>query len=223
MLRQPIGLRAPTRKDQLTPYSLAFYVDVITSGTVLGARPTDSPDRVTEILGPDFAENSFDDHGMWRDYGMAEFFWSRESRGHPWEGHHFTLQVHRLPYGGGGVVNPVIRERYGRFGRRLRFDRLERLLAKRGVPLEEVPDPNAPAYSLHWQPASQVSVMVARARGSAGYGGGAGNRRERRRGDSRVGDVHAVASSMTAEQVAWYRARYGSRETARPSVPSGGS
>ncbi|MFJ7065892.1 hypothetical protein [Streptomyces sp. NPDC101115] len=206
----------------MTPYSLAFYVDVITSGTVLGARPTDGPDRVTASLGPDYAENSFDDHGMWRDYGMAEFFWSRESPDHPWEGHHFTLQVHRLPYGG-RVVNRVIRERYGRFGRRLRFDRLERLLAQRGVPLEEVPDANAPAFSLHWQPASQVSVMAFRARAGAGQGGGAGGRRERRRGDTRIGDVHAISSSMTAEQVAWHRARYGRGGAAGPSGPSGGS
>ncbi|MFF3414930.1 hypothetical protein ACFYW9_09550 [Streptomyces sp. NPDC002698] len=30
----------------MTPHSLAFYLDVITSGTVLGAKPTDSPDQV---------------------------------------------------------------------------------------------------------------------------------------------------------------------------------
>ncbi len=93
------------RKDQLTPHSLAFYVDVVTSGTVLGAKPTDSPDRVTAILGSDFAENSLNDHIMWRDYGMAEFSWVRESPDSPWEGHHFTLQVHRLSHWGGSIVN----------------------------------------------------------------------------------------------------------------------
>ncbi|MCX2182749.1 hypothetical protein KV205_19795 [Streptomyces sp. SKN60] len=185
----------------MTPYSLAFYLDVITSGTVLGARPTDSPDRVTEILGADYAENSLDGHGMWRDYGMAEFFWERESRDHPWVGHHFTLQVHRLSPLGSAAVNPVIRERYGRFDRRLRFERLERLLAGRGVRLEDVPDPNAPAYTLHWQSDSQVSVLVHRAHRRGG----------RRGGGERVGDVHAVYSSMSAEQVACYRKRYGRR------------
>ncbi|MFI0218071.1 hypothetical protein [Streptomyces lydicus] len=59
----------------MTPHSLAFYVDVVTSGTVLGARPTDSPDRVTAILGSDFAENSLNDHSMWRDYGSAACPW----------------------------------------------------------------------------------------------------------------------------------------------------
>jgi hypothetical protein len=186
----------------LTPHSLAFYTDVITSGTVLGAKPTDSPDQVTAILGPDFAENSFDDLSMWRDYGMVEFFWSRESREHAWVGHHFTLQVHRLSSLGGSTVNGAVRARYGRFDRRLRFDKLERLLARRGVRMEAVPDPNAPACALHWQPDSQVSVMTCEVP----------ERGERRRyGGQRVGDVYAVSSSMSAEQVTLYRKRYGAR------------
>ncbi|MFH8474920.1 hypothetical protein [Streptomyces sp. NPDC018000] len=195
-----VGRVSPSRKDQLTPHSLAFYVDVITSGTVLDAKPTDSPDQVTAILGSDFAENSFDDRSMWRDYGMVEFFWGRESRDHPWVGHHFTLQVHRLS-SGGSTVNRAIRERYGRFDRHLRFDKLERLLTKRDVHMEDVPDPNAPAYTLHWQPVSQVSLIACRDHG----------RGKCRRGGERIGDVYAVSSSMSAEQVAWYRARYGRR------------
>ncbi|MFF7442999.1 hypothetical protein [Streptomyces sp. NPDC008122] len=139
-------------------------MDVVTSGTVLGAKPTDSPDQVSAIMGSDFAENSLDDHSMWRDYGLVEFFWTRESPDHPWEGHHFALQVHRLSYAGSSLVNKSIRERYGRFGRHLRFDKLQQLLANRGVRLEDVPDANAPAFTLHWQPASQVSVMALRER-----------------------------------------------------------
>ncbi|MFI0786937.1 hypothetical protein ACH4Q6_15250 [Streptomyces lydicus] len=101
-------------KGKLTPHSLAFSMDVVASGTVLGAKPTDSPDRVTAILGADFAENSFDEYSMWRDYGMVEFFWVRESRDDPWEGHRFTLQVHRLAHRGGNIVNGSMRDRYGR-------------------------------------------------------------------------------------------------------------
>ncbi|MET9406907.1 hypothetical protein ABZX90_14270 [Streptomyces sp. NPDC002935] len=191
----------------MTPHSLAFYLDVITSGTVLGAKPTDSPDQVTAILGPDFAENSLDGRSMWRDYGMIEFFWDRESRDRPWRGHHFTLQAHRLSWGG-GVVNSAIRDRYGRFDRHLDFGRLERLAARRGIRMEDVPDANAPAYSLHWQPASQMSVMVRRSPGKGG----------RRRGGARLGDVHALSSSMNAEQVAWHRARYGRQNGRRWSA-----
>ncbi|MFC9245532.1 hypothetical protein ACFT7S_16365 [Streptomyces sp. NPDC057136] len=187
-------------------------MDVVASGTVLGAKPTDSPDRVTAILGSDFAENSLDDHSMWRDYGMAEFFWMRETPDHPWEGHHFTLQVHRLSHRGGSILNRAIRDRYGRFDRHLRFDKLERLLGKRGVPLEDLPDANAPAFTQHWQPASQVSVMAFRAHEEW---------QRRRRGDDRIGDVYAIYSSVSAEEVAWSRERYGRQGTQElPGRPS---
>ncbi|MET9290638.1 hypothetical protein [Streptomyces sp. NPDC003077] len=175
-------------------------MDVVTTGTVLGAKPTDSPDRVTSILGSDFFENSLNNHSMWRDYGVVEFFWIRKTPEQPWEGHHFTLQVHRLPHGGGSLVNQVIRDRYGRFDRHLRFAKLERLLKNRGVSLEDVPDVNAPAVSQHWQPDSQVSVLVTRAHEEW---------RPRYRGDDRLGDVYAICSSVSAEQVAWNRERYG--------------
>ncbi|MFF8369935.1 hypothetical protein ACF05W_13930 [Streptomyces lydicus] len=196
----------------MTPHSLAFYMDVVASGTVLGAKPTDSPDRVTAILGSDFVENSLDEHSMWRDYGMAEFSWVRESPDSPWEGHHFALQVHRLSHWGGSIVNPSIRDRYGRFGRRLRFEKLERLLKKRGVFLEDVPDVNGPAFTQHWQPASQVSVMTFRAHEEW---------QQRRRGDDRIGDVYTLHSSVSAEEVARNRERYG-RQNARglPRVPA---
>lgn len=82
----------------MTPHSLAFYVDVVTTGTVLGVGPEASHDRVTSALGPDFAENAFGAGSMFRAYGLAEFFWGRPSAQHPWSGHHFTLQVHRLAH-----------------------------------------------------------------------------------------------------------------------------
>ncbi|MBF6349765.1 hypothetical protein IU448_12140 [Nocardia flavorosea] len=182
----------------MTPHSLEFYMHVIASGTVLGAKPTDTPDQVTAILGSDYAENSLDGRSMWRDYGMVEFFWFRESRDSPWKGQHFTLQVHRLSYGG-STVNRVILDRYGRFDRRLRFDKLARLLAKRGVHTEDIPHPGNPAHTLHWQPGSQVSVMVCRSPGEG----------KRRRGGAHIGDVSTVSSSTSAEQVAWFRSRYG--------------
>ncbi|GAA4936047.1 hypothetical protein ACFPM3_06205 [Streptomyces coeruleoprunus] len=145
----------------MTPYSLAFYVDVVTSGTVLGLRPTDGPEQVTGLLGDGFGENTPDAHTMWRDYGMAEFSWVRDSARDPWDGHHFTLQVHRLASGDAATVNDVLRARYGRFGRRLRFAKLRTLLERRGVPLVEITHPaNAPHYQEFWQPESRVSIMV---------------------------------------------------------------
>ncbi|MFI9237174.1 hypothetical protein [Streptomyces sp. NPDC053079] len=184
----------------MTPHSLAFYVDVVTTGTVLGLRPTDSPDRVTEVLGTDFGENSFSDHSMWRDYGLAEFFWDRASADQPWSGHHFTLQVHRLAYRDRTLANETLRARYGRFAPRLRFDKLQRLLKRRGVPLLEIPEipGNAPYYRTFWQPDSQVSVSVV-----ATYG-------EYSTPDNlRVGDVNSIQSPTTAAEVEWRRSRAG--------------
>ncbi|MEU7134892.1 hypothetical protein [Streptomyces sp. NPDC046261] len=146
----------------MTPFSLAFYVDVVTTGTVLGLRPTDSPDRVSEVLGPDFGENVFGDRGMCRDFGLAEFHWHRASAEDLWAGHHFTLQVHRLAYRDRTLANDPIRARYGRFTPRLRFDKLRRLLERRGVPLLEIPEnpANAPYYRTFWQPGSHVAVSI---------------------------------------------------------------
>ncbi|WP_441248564.1 hypothetical protein [Kitasatospora sp. McL0602] len=146
----------------MTPYSLAFYVDVVTTGTVLGVRPTDSPDRVTEVLGSDFAEHVFDDHSMVRGYGLTEFYWDRAHADHPWSGHHFSLQVHRLAHQDRTTADATLRAHYGRFAPRLRFGKLQRLLGRRGVPLLEVPESpaNAPYFRKFWQPDSQVAVSV---------------------------------------------------------------
>ncbi|MFF8786178.1 hypothetical protein [Streptomyces sp. NPDC015125] len=196
----------------MTPYSLAFYLDVVTTGTVLGVGPADPPDRVTKALGPGFAENGFGDHSMFRDYGLAEFFWDRVSAGHPWSGHHFTLQVHRLACRDRALVNDALRARYGRFTPRLRFEKLRRLLERRGVSLVEIPEipVNAPYFRTFWQPDSHVAVSV-----MATYG-------EYSTPDHmRVGDVYSIHAPMTAEEVERRRERVGERPTPPPSPTAG--
>ncbi|MFG2490415.1 hypothetical protein ACGFSD_04970 [Streptomyces caniferus] len=182
----------------MTPYSLAFYVDVVTTGTVLGLGPAESPDRVTRVLGADFAENTVGGRSMWRDYGLAEFFWDRASADCPWAGHHFTLQVHRLAYRDRTLANEALRARYGRFAPRLRFEKLRRLLERRGVPLLEIPEipANAPYFRTFWQPGSQVAVSVI---GTYGEYSTPDN--------LRVGDVYSIHAPMTAEEVEGRRAR----------------
>ncbi|MFE3179600.1 hypothetical protein ACFXKR_01685 [Streptomyces violascens] len=181
----------------MTPYSLAFYLDVVTTGTVLGLRPTDSPDRVAEVLGSRFGENSFDKHSMWRDYGLVEFFWDRARGGDPWKGHHITVQVHRLAHRNRATVSESFRDRYGRFTPRLRFDKLRRLLERRGVALVEVPDPaNAPYYRTFWQPESKVAVIVIGTYGEYTTPD-----------DLRVGDVERIIAPMTDAEVEGRRAR----------------
>ncbi|MDJ0382317.1 hypothetical protein [Streptomyces sp. G-G2] len=184
----------------MTPYSLAFYVDVVTTGSLLGVGPADSPDRVTEALGSSFAENSFGKGSMFRDYGLAEFSWERTSGSAPWTGLHVTLQVHRLAYRDPHVVNDALRARYGRFAHRLRFDTLRRLLERRGVPLGEIPEYpcNAPYFRTFWQPDSRVAVTVIGAHG------------ENSTPDNlRVGDVYSIRAPMTPEEVTALRARAG--------------
>jgi hypothetical protein len=184
----------------LTPHSLAFYVDVVTTGTVLGASPANSPEHVAEVLGPEVAEDRFGDHSMCLGYGFVEFFWDRASTEHPWSGHHFTLQVHRLAHRNRTDVHDVLRARYGRFTPRLRFEKLRRLLARRGVPLLEIPEVPAfgPYFRTFWQPDSRVAVTVI-----GTYG-------EHETPDSlRVGDVYSVHGPMAAEEVEWRRAQVG--------------
>ncbi|MFH8411153.1 hypothetical protein ACH4FX_41245, partial [Streptomyces sp. NPDC018019] len=100
------------------------------------------------------------------------------------------------------IVSRAVRDRYGRFDRHLRYEKLERLLKKRGVPLEDAPDVNAPAFTQHWQPTSQVSVLVSRDHEAWGNG--------------RVGGVYAIYSSVSAEEVARNRERYGHHHHQRP-------
>ncbi|MFG3167529.1 hypothetical protein [Streptomyces sp. NPDC048200] len=184
----------------MTPYSLAFYVDVVTTAGVLGVGPADSPERVTEVLGPDFAENVSGGRTMWRDYGLAEFFWGRASSALPWSGSHVSLQVHRLAYRDPGLVNEAIRAQYGRFTPRLRFEKLRRLLEHRGVPLLEVPElpANSPHFRTYWQPASRVAVSVV---GTCGEYSTPRN--------LRVGDVYKIQSPVSVDEVEWRRARVG--------------
>ncbi|MEU8433101.1 hypothetical protein AB0F18_09305 [Streptomyces sp. NPDC029216] len=181
----------------MTPYSLAFYVDAVTTGTVLGLGPTDSPERVAEVFGADCGENG--SRGiLWRDYGLVEFHWQRSHAGEPWEGHHISIQVHRLAHRNRALVDGALRTRYGRFTPRLRFDKLRRLLERRGVPLVEIPEyeANTPYYRRYWQPESRVAVSVI-----GTYG-------EHSTPDTlRVGDVYRIQVPVTAEEAAALRAR----------------
>ncbi|MGW8884506.1 hypothetical protein [Streptomyces sp. NPDC055749] len=176
----------------MTPYSLAFYMDVVTNGTVLGLRPTDSPDRVSAVLGDKFGENSFDSLSLHRDYGLTEFYWHRASADQPWTGHHFSLQVHRLARRDRTIPDQALRARYGRFTPRLRFEKLQRLLQRRGVPLQEIPEltGNAPHYRTFWQPHSHVAVSIISMHGEYSTPG-----------LLQVGDVYKIEAPVSAEEV----------------------
>ncbi|MGP3636959.1 hypothetical protein ACTU45_27025 [Streptomyces sp. 24-1644] len=182
----------------MTPYSLAFYMDVITTGTVLGLDPTDSPDRVTAVLGEKFAENRFGAHSLHRDYGLAEFSWHRDAPGRAWSGHHIALQVHRLARRDRTLPNEAIRAQYGRFAPRLRFEKVQRLLRRRGIALQEIPEipANAPYYRTFWQPDSRVAVSVIGMHGEYSAPD-----------HLQVGNVYSIVTPMTTEEVERRRTR----------------
>ncbi|MFC8226744.1 hypothetical protein [Streptomyces sp. NPDC057287] len=182
----------------MTPYSLAFYVHTVTTGTVLGLRPADTPDRVAAVMGTDFAENAFGRRTMLRDYGLAEFHFHRERGGAPWSGHHFSLQVHRLARRDRTLPGEVLRARYGSFAPRLRFEKLQRLLHRRGVPLVEIPEnsANAPYYRTFWQPGSRTAVSYVAVHGEYSTPG-----------RLRVGDVYRIQAPVSAQEVGMRTAR----------------
>ncbi|QKV79652.1 hypothetical protein [Amycolatopsis sp. Hca4] len=146
---------------------------------MLGADPTWSPEQVVELLGDDYGDNR-SKHFLARDHGLVEFFWERtEGR---WAGTHFSVQAHRLRYAEPGLVNRLIRERYGDFPGLVTFAEVSGLLADRGVPLREVPYPaEAGELRAYWQPDAHIVISVVE---GSYYG--------------RPGDLHRVASSKTA-------------------------
>ena len=144
---------------------------------MLGADHTWSPERVASLLGDDCGANP-SDYSLGRDHGLVEFFWQRPGPGHPWAGTHFSVQAHRLRYGDPELVNPAIRERYGAFPGTVAFDEVGALLAERGVPLAEVPDPDE--MRAYRQPGSRTTVYVV----AGSYYG-------------RAGDVYKVQSPGT--------------------------
>lgn len=145
---------------------MKFFEDIVIIGSVLGADPTSGPDEVTAILGTDFAENRRSQQ-MWRDYGLVEFFWQRRSGDLPWQGTHFTVQVHRLTSAGTGVVNDNLRQRYGAIEPMPSFEALRTAVERHGLQLVELPGAS-PGCAEFWQPESQASVLVSTGEGDSG-------------------------------------------------------
>jgi hypothetical protein len=54
-------------------------VDVVTTGTLLGVGPADSPDHVTKVLGPDFAEDTSGDRSVFVAFPADEAPGSRDT------------------------------------------------------------------------------------------------------------------------------------------------
>lgn len=128
---------------------------------MLGADQTWSPERVADLLGGGYGENIPSKYAMWRDHGLAEFFWQRSIPRGPWEGTHFSVQAHRLAARDSSLVNPLIQKRYGPFDGPIALADVTALLSARGVELTEVPyKPDPDEIRTFWQPASRTLVYV---------------------------------------------------------------
>ncbi|MET9269994.1 hypothetical protein [Kribbella sp. NPDC003557] len=133
-----------------------FFVDVMVSGAILGVGLTDSPAEVARVLGGDFVEDR-ERLRLRRDYGLVEVFWARRSGSEGWQPDGFTVQAHRLA---SITVAETFVHRYGAFGRRLRFARLNAELDRLGYHLQEITKPVDAGYRRFWLAESRTSLVV---------------------------------------------------------------
>jgi len=137
---------------------LEFAADAIVSGTVLGIDVSWSPDQVAKVMGEHFGVGHWRG-SMRRDYGVVEFFWEGSDR-QGWQGHHFTIQIHRLTVNQTRKrLNKAIKKRYGSFDSTLLFTELESILRERNISLIELPNPSE-GYREYWQPQTLMSTLV---------------------------------------------------------------
>jgi hypothetical protein len=118
---------------------LAFLVNVVATGSVLGVDSSHSPEEVTArprygLCGQPRREVH------WRDYGTVEFFWERLPGATGWRGTHFSIRGHRLR-NDPGSMSDAVRRAYGPFREGLRFEEFAMALAMAGCELAEVARP----------------------------------------------------------------------------------
>jgi hypothetical protein len=151
---------------------MRFFVDAVRDGRVLGIDARATPEEATSALGEDYAENQFYDDAMWRDYGVVEVAWMRTSATDPWQGHHISIQTHRLGRDDGyDPMNANVRAAYGDFRTRLRFEGLQEALSARDCALTPGTRPNRGVLEFV-HPRAGASVLVATGAGAAGLDGG---------------------------------------------------
>ncbi|WHT17117.1 hypothetical protein N8J89_28845 [Crossiella sp. CA-258035] len=138
---------------------LDCYVEALATGTLLGIDRHWGPAQVDALLGGEGRDGlNVDAHNWFRDYGLAEIFWQRRSLAHHWRGHHFSLQLHRLPHEW-CTPNEMLVARYGEFRPRTSFADLHAALTERDIPLVEVPYYDED-YREYRQPSSGATVLV---------------------------------------------------------------
>lgn len=103
-------------------FDLDFYVDIALFGRVFDIKPGDTRDRIEQILGDDFVDETRNSRSR-RDYGLIEFSFGRAGR--EWICSGFSVQVHRLTTPGkGNIIPKIIADQFGYFRETVKLDDL---------------------------------------------------------------------------------------------------
>ncbi|HEY8478235.1 MAG TPA: hypothetical protein VIL71_00255 [Spirillospora sp.] len=140
---------------------LGFFVDLVTTGTVLGLDHTSDLATVEEVLGTGrtFPVSRSGDV-LVSDFGLVEFGWRRSPARGGWEVTYYGAQTHRLRWlADEGGIEPPLLERYGPFRRLLDVGELDAAVRARGFALERVPAAN-PDCDEYRQPDSGLEVVA---------------------------------------------------------------
>ncbi|WP_328400709.1 hypothetical protein [Nocardia sp. NBC_00403] len=174
---------------------LDLYVHFATRGEVLGAGFDTNPAEWEAKLGPDYLDDRAQDL-MRRDYGLVELSFQADEG--TWHCFGISVQAHRLSGGDVSTVPAPLRNEYGEFTPRVKFDELAALITSLGYRIE--PDNDATTTDIrHYRvPESGVRVFVVADADPCGYAdvGAEGP------AEHRVGDVWSIVLSP-----AWWSAR----------------
>ncbi|PPK69695.1 hypothetical protein V5P93_006662 [Actinokineospora auranticolor] len=145
---------------------LDFFVDLMTTRTVLGLDHTSTVAEVAAVLGPGKISKTWrgrQDGGdtMRIDDGLAEFVWTRWPPLNTWYLAHYGAYPNRLD---GKNKFPALNAHYGRFRRtELLFDELAAAIRARGFTLEldyEWTRNDADDHRQYYEPSSGMSLIT---------------------------------------------------------------
>lgn len=148
---------------------LDFFVDLMTTGTVLGVDHASDLATVEEILGYG-CTSEISPSVMLSDFGLIEFGWHRGGPRDDWRVTYFGAQAHRLPWlTRENLIETALVDRYGGFRSRLDFDELRTALQARGFTLEDRPSLNDDCAE-YWEPTTRMGIVVRSEPDASGWG-----------------------------------------------------
>ncbi|MFI5706135.1 hypothetical protein ACIA78_39620 [Streptomyces xanthochromogenes] len=174
---------------------LDFYAHVATRGEVLGVGIGSRPADWEAALRSSYTDNRSPGL-MQRDFGLVELSFQEADGAKPdWSCFGIGVEVHRLLHG--ATVPPPLRDAYGQFSRRARFDDLSALILRAGYSIEPDNDDTTEDIHRYRVPESGARIFVVADADPYGYGVDPDDPDERQ-----VGDVFGISVSP-----AWWAAK----------------